>query len=88
MAKTKTTTLGRKLTKSREKRGWSIHAACAQTKTVKYESLSRLEKGRTNGDRVPMATAMQLIDLYWPEIKIKDFVSERGLKRYELKWGG
>ena len=88
MDKPKKTALGRKLTKAREKRGWSIHAACSQTESVKYESLSRLESGRTIGDRVPVATVMQLVDLYWPEVNIKDFVSNKRMKKYALGWEG
>lgn len=88
MTEPKRSALGTKLTKAREKRGWSIHAACAQTENVKYESLARLENGRTVGDRVPLRTVMELIHLYWPDMNLSDFVSARTLKKYKAEWNG
>lgn len=72
--------LGAKLREAREKRGWTLHMACEGTRgRVGWESLARLESGRTQDPRkITIRTAMALIELYWPDIQLEDFSTEFG----------
>jgi len=70
--------LGDKLKRLREDRGWTRYEACERTKGVmKWESLTRLEEGRTDPSRLLIKTAIALIDIYYPDLELTDLVGDR-----------
>ena len=77
--------LGEKVRQARERKGWSVYAACEKMPSVGRESLARIESGRTDPTRLQFQTALELIELFWPELDIEDFADEEPLSRFTLK---
>ena len=65
--------LGNKLARLRKAKGWTMYEACKETRSVKRESLLRMETGRTDPEKVLVGTAIQLIELYHPNLELEDF---------------
>jgi transcriptional regulator with XRE-family HTH domain len=83
MAKSKNR-FGKKLTKIRNKRGWSVYQACTMTNGLKRESLSRLEDGRTDPEKATVKTMFEIVHLYRPDIAIGDFTNDKTFKHYQI----
>ncbi len=79
------------LRKSRERRSWSVGEAASKTESVGRESLLRLENGQADPSRVTVRTAIELIDLYWPDLDLDHFfrlegkIVYRAIKREMLR---
>lgn len=67
-----------KLKALREARGWSIYEVARRTK-VSYQSIANLEGSESStrpGDppKTTVATASSLLELFYPELRLCDFV--------------
>ncbi len=51
--------------------------AVMQTETVGRQTLVNLENGTSYGHKVPIQTAAELVELYWPDITLKDFLESK-----------
>jgi transcriptional regulator with XRE-family HTH domain len=71
----KPTMLGAKLKSLREERGWTLNAASRKTRTVHRQTLKNFEDGVSWPGNMPIANALQLIELYWPHLRLEDFLS-------------
>lgn len=71
-------------TKAREKRGWSLTAASRRMPGVSEQQLRNLEGiGATRSTRpahVRVRTACVILEAYWPDVSLRDFVEETDLK--------
>lgn len=79
--------LAKKLIEAREKRGWTIYAAAQNARSVKRETLTRLEQGKSRPENIPVINVIDIIDIYWPDIQLRDFIWDDSLKRYNAKRG-
>jgi DNA-binding XRE family transcriptional regulator len=73
-----------KLTALREERGWTIYEAASRAK-VSWQSIANLERSASQtgpGDppKTTIATANALIELFHPDLKLCDFVTETELR--------
>ena len=63
-----------KLTRLREAEGWTVCKACENTTSIKREMWSRLESGRSDPEKIQSSTMVQLIDLFYPKLNVRDFI--------------
>jgi ribosome-binding protein aMBF1 (putative translation factor) len=66
-----------KLVKAREARGWSIFGAAKKTLTVHPYALRKLESGETDPSKASASTMIDLLNLYYPELALSDFVGAK-----------
>ena len=66
----------KKLVRARVSRGWTIWSAAKRTVSVHPYALRKLESGKTDSTRILAATMVDLINLYYPDLEISDFVGE------------
>lgn len=71
--------LSRRLISAREKKGLSLYDAAKLMENTSYQTLWHLEgksKGRkpAKGPEIKVKTAFDIVETYWPEIKIKDLM--------------
>jgi len=75
--------LSDKLVKARESRGWTVGQAASRTQTVHHFSLRKLESGQTDPSKATATTMVDLLNLYYPDVMIADFVGAE-LARYMI----
>ena len=66
--------LREKLVEAREARGWSVGKAAGRTVTIHHFVLRKLEAGVTDPAKCTAETMVDLLNLYGPDISIRDFV--------------
>lgn len=69
--------LGKKLSRLRKAKGWTVYQACNETQSIKRESMIRMESGRTDPEKVLVGTMIQLIEMYWPDLGVEDFSHDK-----------
>lgn len=63
-----------KLVEARERRGWTVNGAAQRTGGVHHHALSKLESGESDPAKLRVATVIELWLLYWPDLKLSDFL--------------
>lgn len=76
--------LGEKLVRLREQRGWTIYAACEHMPNIGRQSLIRLESGEAEPRRVSVQTLFDLFEVYLPDINLSDFTDDPRLRKYKV----
>lgn len=80
------TALAKKLIAAREKRGWKTPGtAVRHMRSVGRQTLVNLEGGKTancatSGLTTRMQVALGIIEAYWPDVQLEDFVPDTRLK--------
>lgn len=59
--------------KAREKRGWTVYEACRRG-GIGRQCLVNLEEGPTKPQDVKAGTMLRLLELYWPDVSLEDFL--------------
>jgi len=72
--------LANKLIRVRESRKWTVYEACKRSHFLLPNTLVTLE-GRnphrpSAGEGCTLRTALDIIELYWPDVALRDFFSE------------
>ncbi len=81
------TTLSLKLIEAREKCGYSRYDAAMKMPNTRYQTLWHLE-GRAKGKKPPsgpdisLKTAVDIVQVYWPEIQLDDLMPEINTLRF------
>jgi transcriptional regulator with XRE-family HTH domain len=71
---------------ARESRGWTAHEA-ARRAGIGDQQLKNLENGKTKPGAVRLETAIALVELYWPDVTLSEFLGddESAALRFELR---
>ena len=73
--------LAKKLIVVRERRKWTTYEACKRSKGLLINTLVTLEGQNPHrppsGDGCTLRTALDVIELYWPDIALKDFFDDK-----------
>lgn len=77
-------TLGEKLIRAREKRGWTVYAACQNSSNLKQQSLINIESDWAEPEKLSVGTMLDIIDTFWPDVELKDFTRRKDWHQYKV----
>ena len=68
--------LHHRLRRALEKRGWSVGFAASRTIDVGRQTLTNLVSGKTEPGKCQVSTALQIVNLLYPDVTLADFVEQ------------
>jgi hypothetical protein len=71
---------GESFQRARVRRSWTYYRAAEHMEGVGEQSIKNLERGLTDPAEVKLKTAVAILEAYWPDVQLADFLPNTRLK--------